>query len=248
VRFLQPTSNASLIGSVLDAASQRPAPISPGKIIVIYGAGLGPAQMVRNQPRDGIFSAELAGSAVFINGTPAPVVYTSDMQVAAVVPYAVSGASALVTVRFQGQISPGFEVPVAIASPGIFSSNGTGAGQAAAVNGDGSVNDAAHPVKVGDYLSLFLTGQGQTTPAGSDGKVTSPVEPLAKPLLPVAVQIAGVSANVIYAGAAPTQISGLMQVVVQIPDVQPGGYVPIEVRIGGISTGAGAAWIAVAGK
>ena len=57
------------------------------------------------------------------------------------------------------------------------------------------------------------------------------------------------SANVIYSGAAPAEIAGLMQVVVQIPaSIQPGGYVPVELRVGENSTGAGSAWIAVSGN
>ena len=44
VRVLRPSGPARfLIGAVVDAASQRADPVSPGKIVVIYGAGLGPA-------------------------------------------------------------------------------------------------------------------------------------------------------------------------------------------------------------
>jgi hypothetical protein len=40
-----------------------------------------------------------------------------------------------------------------------------------------------------------------------------------------------------------------MQVVVQIPrGVQPGGYVPVLLRVGNASTVNGAAWIAVSGN
>jgi uncharacterized protein (TIGR03437 family) len=111
------------------------------------------------------------------------------------------------------------------------------------------MNDAAHPVKIGDLLSLYVTGEGQTMPAGIDGKIASPTPPFPKPLLPVSVQVGGISASVVYASAAPIKIAGLMQVVVQIPaSVQPSGYVPVKLRVGENSTAAGSAWIAVSGN
>jgi uncharacterized protein (TIGR03437 family) len=118
--------------------------------------------------------------------------------------------------------------------------------QLAAVNAlDGSINDAAHPVRIGGYLSLFATGAGQTNPAGTDGVLaTGPVLP--QPVLPASVTVGGLPAVVQYAGAAPREVAGLMQINVQIPaGVQPGGYVPVAVSIGNTSTVAGAVWIAV---
>jgi uncharacterized protein (TIGR03437 family) len=186
---------------------------------------------------------------VFFDGVPAPVLYTSATQVATVVPYSISGATTSVTVQYAGQTSSPYLLLIAPASPGIFSSNGTGAGQAAAVNADGSVNDAAHPAKAGDFLSLYVTGEGQTTPPGRDGKVAPATAPFPGPLLPISVRIGGISTNVIYAGAAPAQVAGLMQVVVQIPaSVQPGGYVQVDLRVGDYSTASGSAWVAVSGS
>jgi uncharacterized protein (TIGR03437 family) len=85
-----------------------------------------------------------------------------------------------VPVSYQCKTSSSFAVPVAVSSPAIFSLNGTGAGQAAALNGDGSLNDAAHPVKIGGYVSLYATGEGQTTPAGTDGKIAPVMQPCRK--------------------------------------------------------------------
>jgi uncharacterized protein (TIGR03437 family) len=57
---------------------------------------------------------------------------------------------------------------------GVFSSDSTGAGQAAALNQDGltlnTVNTVANPAKIGDTISVYATGEGQTTPTGVDGK------------------------------------------------------------------------------
>ncbi len=237
------------LASVVNAASNLAGAVSPGEIVVLYGTTLGQPALVQNSPVDGIFSTSLAGTSVSFNGIAAPVIYASTKQVAAVVPYGIAGTSAEVTVSYQGQQSSAFTIPIVASAPSLFSLNQAGAGQAAAVNAvDGKTNDAMHPVKVGGYISLFATGEGQTTPVGIDGKIASgPILPA--PNLKVSVTVGGIPALVQYAGAAPGQVAGLMQVNVQIPSgVQPGGYVPVVLQVGNASTTDGAVWIAVAGN
>lgn len=245
VRLLKPTNQTILIGSVRDAASQAVTSVSPGKILVVYGDGMGPNQLLTNSPQNGAFKTSVGGTEVFFDGIPAPMLYTSAKQIACVAPYAIAGKSTSMSIRYNGQTSDTILLQVEASSPGIFSSNGSGAGQAAAVNADGSINDAAHPVPIGSYLSLYVTGEGQTSSAGRDGILAPVTSPAPKPLLPITVKIGGLPANVLYAGGAPGLIAGLMQVVLQIPElVQPGGYVPVELSVGGRSTEADAAWIA----
>jgi hypothetical protein len=90
-------------------------------------------------------------------------------------------------------VSAPFSVAVASTAPSFFSLNGTGAGQIAAVNAaDGSINDAAHSVAVGGYISLFATGEGITTPAGTDGALAA-TTPFPHPVAPVQLTIGGVN-------------------------------------------------------
>jgi uncharacterized protein (TIGR03437 family) len=247
VRILRPTNRPLLIGAVVDAGSQREDPVSPGKIVEISGVGLGPSELVRNQPRDGRFSTEFAGTAVSFNGIAAPILYTSATQVAAVVPYALTGTTAQVTVTYQGETSNSFTVPVAASAPSLFTLNQTGAGQAAAINAvDGAVNTPANPVKLGGFISLYATGEGQTTPAGVDGRLAGSTP--AQPVVPVRVTIGGIPATVQYEGGAPGLVAGVMQVNVQTPSgVPPGGYVPVVLQVGDRSSGP-AVWIAVSGN
>jgi len=235
VRILRPTNRSVLISAVVDAASQRDDPVSPGKIVVLYGTGLGPSQLIQNQPSNGVLGTALGATAVSFNGIAAPILYTSATQVAAVVPYAVSGTTAQVTVTYGGDVSAAFAVPVAASAPSLFTLNQTGAGQAAAINAvDGTVNTAANPVRIGGFVSLYATGEGQT------GSTTPP-----RPLLPVRVTVGGIPATIQYAGGAPGQVAGLMQVNVQIPSgVQAGGYVPVVLQVGD-RTSSPAVWIAV---
>jgi uncharacterized protein (TIGR03437 family) len=243
IRILRPAKSSVLIGAVVDAASQHADAVSPGKIVVIYGAGLGPSQLIQNQPKNGQVSTELSGTTVSFNSFAAPILYTSATQIAAVVPYAVSGSTARVIVNYQGQVSADFTVPVATATPNLFTSNQAGWGQASGINADGTVNTAANPVKIGGYISLYATGEGQTIPNGVDGVLGSSTP--TQPVLPVVVTVGGIQAQVQYAGSVPGQVAGLSQVNVQIPSgVQPGGYVPVILQVGDRTSGT-AVWIAV---
>lgn len=247
IRILKPVNDALLITGVVDAATGRAGPVSPGKIVVIYGAGLGPGNLAQNQATNGQFGTQIAGTSVSVSGIAAPMLYSSATQVAAIVPYAVTGASAQVTVSYQGSTSAAFTVPVSLSAPGIFTSDEPGEGQAAAVNSDGTLNTAANPVKIGGYVSLYATGAGQTSPAGVDGRVAGST--LLRTILPVSVTVGGIPAMVQYAGDGAGQVAGLTQINVLIPTgVQPGGYVPVVLSVGDTSTPPDAVWIAVSGN
>lgn len=245
IRKLTATSQAIAINAVLDAASESAVPISAGKIVAIFGYGLGPANGVIASPANGAFATQLSGTTVSVNGIPAPIYYTSATQVNAIVPYAVSGTAAAIMVSYNGGVSSSFSVSVAASSPGFFSYNGSGTGQAAAINVvDGTLNTAANPVKIGGYISFYATGEGQTNPAGVDGKLAA--LPLPAPSLPVTITVGGIPAVVQYYGGVYGVVAGLMQVNVQIPaGVIPGGYVPVVLKVGTATTVNGAVWIAV---
>ena len=245
VRVLRPTTQSVFVGAVVDAVNPNSTTLSPGKIMVIYGAGLGPSALVQNQPGNGQFGTQLGGTTVSFNGIAAPILYTSATQVAAAVPYAVTGTRAQVTVTYQGQVSAAFTAPMASSAPSLFTPNQTGAGQAAALNAaDGTVNTATNPVKIGDSISLYAAGEGQTVPAAVDGQLAGPA-PI-HPLLPVSVTVGGIPATVQSAVSLPGQLADLMQVTVQIPSgVKPGGYVPVVLQVGNATTTPGAVWISV---
>ena len=247
IRLLQPTEQTILIGSVRSAASQAIESVSPGKIVVIYGAGMGPTQLVQNVPRNSVYPTTVGGTQVFFDEVAAPILYSSATQVAVVAPYNLPGPTTAMRIEYGGERSLPQVLNVAPASPGIFSANGTGSGQAAVANADATTNDAAHPTQPGELITLYCTGGGLDSPQQSDGNVTSMLEPYPRPVLPVKVEIGGIPANVLYAGAAPGAVAGLMQIVIRVPaGVQSGGYVPIQLFVGQNPTAAGAAWIAVA--
>ena len=114
------TPSSVLISAVVDAASERAGSVSPGKIVVIYGAGLGPAEGVSAQSGNGVFGTNLSGASVTFGGVAAPILYASATQVTAVVPYQVTGQSVEVVATYQGAVSAGFPYRSPIRLP-VFS-------------------------------------------------------------------------------------------------------------------------------
>jgi uncharacterized protein (TIGR03437 family) len=216
--------------------------IAPGEIVFLSGSGLGPSQLLQFQlDSSGYIATQLGGTQVLFNGVAAPVVYTQSGAVTAIVPYELAGsASASVVVQYQSQSSAPLSVPVVASSPGAFTNSATGTGQVAAVNQDGSLNSASNPAKLGSIISLYATGEGQTSPAGVDGKPAT--APLPAPILPVSVTVGGVAVSALqYVGGSPGSVAGLLQVNVPIPaTVTPGGAIPVVIKVGSASSQAGA--------
>jgi uncharacterized protein (TIGR03437 family) len=248
IRLLQYAGNGLSIGAVTNAASSLSGSVAPGELVVLYGSGLGPAALAQYKldPTTGLVDTSLAGTSVIFNGTPGPVLYTSATQVAAVAPYSISGANVQVFVEYQGQTSAPLTLPLAAVSPALFTADSSGKGQAAATNQDGTLNGAAHPAKVGSYISLWLTGAGQMNPAGVDGQPGA--APLPQPVAAVTVTVGGQSVTPQYAGQAPQAVAGVMQINAQIPSgIQAGTAVPVVVQVGGVSTQPGVT-VAVSGN
>lgn len=231
------------ITSVSSAASYLGGSISPGEVITIFGTSIGPTPGVTLiLDSTGKVSTTLAGVQVLINGFLSPMVYASNTQVSAVVPYEICATScgpgtiAQVVVKFLGQSSNGIPTPVSSTTPAIFTANASGSGPGAILNANSSVNSPANPANKGDTIAIYLTGEGLTSPAGVTGKVTTvsstpPITPV--PLLPVAATIDGTPVSISFAGEAPGLVSGVMQLNVQIPAGARSGNLPLVVSIGG---------------
>jgi uncharacterized protein (TIGR03437 family) len=86
-------------------------------------------------------------------------------------------------------------------------------------------------------LSLYGTGEGQTSPGGINGRVANGIYPA--PLDTVSVTIGGMNATVQYAGAAPEATAGLLQVNVVVPGTLAPGTYPVVLSIGGQASAAG---------
>ncbi len=214
---------------------------------MIFGAGLGPTQLVSLQlDASGHVANSLAGVDVTFNGIPSSLIYVSANVIAAVTPYELAGlATAEMQVDFANATSKPFTVKIVATMPGIFSANASGVGNAAATNQDGSLNSGTNPAQPGSFITFYATGEGQTSPAGSDGNIAageSSINAL------VAVTIAGVPAKVLYAGSAPGEVNGVAQINVVVPlGLQYGGNIPLFIQIGSVTSQPGLT-IAVGGS
>ena len=85
-----------------------------------------------------------------VNGIAAPILYTSGSQTNIQIPYEIAGAAkASVILTTGGQTTPAVSMPVQPVSPGIFTINFSGSGQAVALDADGSVNSSTNPAARG---------------------------------------------------------------------------------------------------
>ncbi|MBV9772077.1 MAG: putative Ig domain-containing protein, partial [Bryobacterales bacterium] len=214
-----------VIGSVTNGASFATGPVAPGEIITIFGSGLGPATGV--SAASGIIGSSLSDTQVMFDSFAAPVLYSSVSQVSVIAPFELTGASSTnLTVVYQGVSSTPTNLQVADSMPGIFTLNA--AGQGAVINQDGTINSSSNGAAPGSVISIYATGAGETSPAGVDGIMSPGALPLPVPLLPVSVEIGGLPAVVSYAGAAPLEVAGLLQVNATVPaGVPTGTSVPV---------------------
>lgn len=230
IRMLQPLAASLRINAVTSGASNQTGVIAPGEVLALYGSGLGPAQVAEARLVNGLLPVLVAGTTVFINGTPAPILYTSAGQVGVIAPFNLSGDKADVVVVYQGQVTSALTVSVASVSPAFFTLDRTGAGLAVAINPDGSLNGPDRPAKAGDYVTLYATGLGRTNPPSQDGAPGS--APLPLPVVTPTATIGGRSATVQYAGGAQGIVAGVMQVNLQVPTGLTPGPVPVVLQSG----------------
>jgi len=169
--------------------------VAPGEIVTLFGSGFG------------------SQSTVNFDGVASPVFYASNCQINTVVPFGVTSNATSVSVQ-AGQLTIGpVQLPVVPADPGIFTDNGTGTGQAAVVNQDGSIDSASNPAPRGTVVAVYMTGVGVLQ------SVTSSL------------------GSVVFAGQAPGLIVGGIQVNIQIPMNAPtGAAVPFRIGAGGYNS------------
>jgi len=229
-----------VIATVASAASYDSTGVSPGEIVAIFGQGLGPAAGANLQlDSSGLLATSLGGTKVFFNGNPAPLIYAVNGQINAVVPYEVAQTTNVnVIVVYQGNASSPYPIAVSAVKPGIFTGGSSGRGQGAILNQDFSPNGPANPAQRGQYVSIYGTGEGITTPAGMDGRISNTAgTPLPRVAATCSATIGDQPATVTYCGEGADLTAGVAQVNVLVPEsVVPGDAIPITIVIGGIAS------------
>ncbi|HML15753.1 MAG TPA: IPT/TIG domain-containing protein, partial [Bryobacteraceae bacterium] len=225
-------------------------PIAPGELITIKGSNLGPATPASYTVVNNTLSSTLGGVQVFFDATPGTPTYVSATQINVIVPWEVAGrAQTNITVSYEGGTSAPFTYNVVSATPAFYTLNATGAGQAAALNQDYSINGpaagvivggttiATKPASPGSEIAIYGTGGGVTNPGGSDGTVTPTTQ--LYPLMnasSVTATIGGQPATVYFAGAAPSLVTGVFQVNLKVPAGVTGDTLAVALTVNGVTT------------
>jgi uncharacterized protein (TIGR03437 family) len=218
-------------GMVLNGASfVAQSPVSPGSLISVFGTQLSDGLALGNAP----FQTTLGGTQVVLGGKPTPLLYTSDNQINAQVPFDVPVNSVLQLLVQRGPaLSVGDSLTVAPAQPAIFTQSQQGTGQGSILNGvTGILADPAAPVRAGDVVSIYCTGLGPVDPPVPSGGI-APVVPLSQTRNAVTVTIGGIPATVNFAGLAPG-FAAVYQVNAVVPQgVAAGSSVQVMLTVAG---------------
>jgi uncharacterized protein (TIGR03437 family) len=229
--------------AITNAASYAAGYVSPGELVSVFGTSIGPLAAAYGtlNASGTLLNTSAGGTRVLFDGVPAPVIYASATQTNVVVPYEVAGRpTTSVVVEYQGVQSTPLVYNVQAAAPGIFTQNYSGSGPGAILNQDGVTGNGPGTLAAkGSVVSVYMTGEGQTSPGGSTGAI-APINvpaPWKQPVLKATATIGGLSAQVQYYGSVPGEISGVMQVNVQIPANAPTGALPIVITLTDPATG-----------
>jgi uncharacterized protein (TIGR03437 family) len=240
-------TSAPQIASVQNSASPR-AELSFNSLITIFGSGFAAPGSERVADRldfvDGKYPSELGCVAVEIGGRRTPVLFAGANQINAQVPtISETGPMELRVVLNPGRPNEVRSAPGTIqlrsASPALF----TLAGQTAAARhtnqdlvADGGAAQEARPARPGDVVTLYGTGFGVTEPVFQAGEIPSQQAPLRNAL---GITVGGVALapdDILFAGVAPGQISGVYRFDIRIPFSASLGELPVVIETQGART------------
>jgi uncharacterized protein (TIGR03437 family) len=144
-----PPAPSIRLDSIQNFASHLASPIAPGETVMAIGSGFA------------------GGAQLVIDGSPLATISSTATSLVAAIPLtaATSGVHAMQVSQNESLSNPVY-VPAAPASPGIYSSDNSGEGQAYIFNSDGTLNSPSNPAAVGSAITIFATGAGAYTLSG----------------------------------------------------------------------------------
>jgi uncharacterized protein (TIGR03437 family) len=207
------------IGGVAHGASFQHI-YAPGMVLSVFGSGLSPAiQLAGVLP----LPLTMQGVSATVNGVAAPLYYVSPGQINLQIPYEIGAGTAVVGVDNNGKLAS-FVFNTAPTAPGIFVQNGNLVPMASG--------------KPGDVLVLFMTGEGDVTPAlftGASPAAGTPVDQLPQPRFRVAVTVGGIDAAIQFEGVPPFLV-GTTQINFAIPSSVAPGVQSVVVTSNGVAS------------
>jgi uncharacterized protein (TIGR03437 family) len=214
-------------GSLVNAASFLGG-LAPGGYFSLFGEHLAAStDAAQTIP----LPTTLGNMTVQWNGVPLPLLAVSPGQINAQVPFDAAQGMAEIKVTSDGITGAAVPVSVQAASPGLFQ---VSPGILLAINEDGTLNSSGHPAPVGSVVVIYGTGcGGYDRPLPTGGGV--PIDRLYQLALPGALGVGGVAAEILFAGAAPTLGTGLVQINARIPAVACGDW-PVKLTVADVGS------------
>ncbi len=226
------TSGVSILPPAYDAAVSAPEILrvvsaadgvstpAPGGLFSVYGNNLSATNIATSQVP---LPTALAGACLTVNGFPVPMIYVSDTQVNAQMPFQTEGATTM-TMHSPAGVSNNFNLVVNTNAPSVFQADVAGPGTAypTIVRLENNLMvTASNPVHRSDLLVIYLTGMGAVSPAVGTGDPT-PMSPLSSTTAAPTVTIGGQAQEVLFSGLVPGQV-GLYQINVRVHYDAPTG-------------------------
>lgn len=206
--------------------------IASGEVVSIYGPHIGPAIPITTVPdSSGNLPTTVNGYQVLLNpgAAPLPLLYVSDSQINAVIPFLSDKAARLLYVMSPSASTPAFPITVVSAVPEIFHNPDS---SAVAVNQDGTLNTSDNPAPSGSYASIWVTGANLpylTNSTGGEAKYGQ-IAMYTSDYLCCDVEIFHAKTSVSYAGTAPGAVFGISQVNFHLRGILLMGTYTIPIR------------------
>lgn len=219
--------------NIVNEASQSVDALAPGTRIRIRASGLGPAVPVVFMEAPGTAApTSLGGVTVTFDSSPAQLLSVSATEIVAIVPFAVAGQwVSSVRVAYAGVTSQPVPVPITNSNPQVYADR-TADGSVIArawkiVNGTRTRVTASGQITWGNRVAFRITGAGQATAALADG--AAPTERPFSAAFPFTVSLGHSGFNPLNAPIlsmvwAPEGLTGVVEVVVDLPAAQPPNF------------------------
>lgn len=219
--------------SIVHGATGKSGPIAPGQIITIFGRNLGPSEGAGAVREEGLrLATEVERTAVLFDGAPGPILYADHSQINTIVPSHLQGKASISVqvVRF-GLPSARAVVDAVPHAPGLFQYEAHGKFYAAALTPEGAIQGPGQPLRRNAPAVFYATGLGLPVGMPAEAVAARPLEVPSRPL----VTIGGRPAQILYAGAAPGQVAGLIQLNVVVPVDTLSGTQEVVIAMGEMS-------------
>jgi uncharacterized protein (TIGR03437 family) len=226
--------------AILSAASLRQGiPLSPGGIFSLFGIRISRGS---NAAQSVPLPDQLGPTRILVDGNAAPMFFAGEFatfgQVNGMLPFTLTpNTTHQFAAMLEGIRSAYVDVPIASASPAVFTFNQSGSGQGIVVDG---INQRvlvapASPTTAGQVIVIYCEGLGAVNRAVTAG-AASPSDPPATARDIVEVTIGGRPARVLFAGLTPESV-GLYQINAEVPSgIAASDQSPVVVTVNGIAS------------